>query len=61
MTIQELARQVLNVLGLQREYFQTRSQTKLAECRDAERRLKETCETILKPPATFSDSLFGKE
>lgn len=43
------------------ELFRTRSQTKLAECRDAERRLKEACETVLKPPPTFSESLFGKE
>jgi len=50
MTIEQLARQTLSVLALQREYFDTRSSQKLAECRDAERRLKSACEEILHPP-----------
>lgn len=41
MTIEQRAKQTLRVLELQQEYFQSRSPTKLSECRDAERRLKE--------------------
>lgn len=49
MTTEHLAKQTLRVLELQAEYFQTRSPTKLSECRDAERRLRETCLEVLNP------------
>lgn len=51
MTLDQLASQVLATLALQREYFRTRSPQKLAESKDAERRLKAACEAILNPPA----------
>jgi hypothetical protein len=50
MTIEDLAKQALGVLELQQEYFRTRSTAKLAECRDAERKLREACLAIVKPP-----------
>lgn len=50
MTAQELARQVLKVLDLQQRYFSAKTNTLLAECRDAERRLRQACEQIINPP-----------
>ena len=56
MTIEILAAKVLAVLRLQAEFFAERGQTKLHECRDAERRLKSLCEEILnQTPAGLFD------
>lgn len=41
MSTKELARQVIAVLDLQQKYFRNRNNTVLAECRDAERRLRQ--------------------
>lgn len=50
MNTQDLARMVLKTLALQKEYFRTRSASKLSECKDAERRLERACDEILNPP-----------
>lgn len=57
MTREELAREVLKVLAMQAKYFRERTPQLLNECRDAERRLKATCEAVLSPP---SPSLFDQ-
>lgn len=50
MTVQQLAREALAVFELQREYFKTKNQEKLAECKKAEAALKKKCNDILNPP-----------
>ncbi len=51
MTVTELAYQSLAVLNLQRNLLHTRKQSALNELRDAERRLRATCEAVLNPAA----------
>lgn len=53
MTVEELAREVLETLRLQREYFKRRDPGLLEQSKAAERRLAGTCKGILNP------SLFG--
>jgi hypothetical protein len=50
MDAKELAREVVRVLDMQKDYFRTKAPTKLNECRDAERRLRATCDKLLNPP-----------
>lgn len=42
-----LAREALNLLKIQAEYFARRQPSKLNECKEAERRLKVRCQMIL--------------
>jgi hypothetical protein len=50
MTTEQLAKQVLDLLKLQQDYFQRRTPAALSCCKDAERRLRRQCENILDPP-----------
>lgn len=49
MTVDSLARDVLELLRLQRAYFDTRDHAKLVECRVFEQRLKADCDAIVNP------------
>lgn len=57
ITRERLAKEVLAMLDLQREYFRTRTTEKLQESKAAEKRLREMCNAILNPkqaqPALF--------
>jgi hypothetical protein len=48
MDAKDLARQALGVLDLQQQYFRNPNPTRLAECRDAERRLRAACNDVLR-------------
>lgn len=50
MTLTDLAREVLHLLRLQEEHERTKNRTRLAEVRDAERRLRKKVEEIVNPP-----------
>jgi hypothetical protein len=56
--ITALARQVIETLDAQREYFKNRDNGQLAMCRQLESRLRKRAEEILNPPANPSPSLF---
>lgn len=45
----KLAKEVLTMLALQKEYFRTRDATKLRECRDMELRVTDHCRRVLNP------------
>jgi hypothetical protein len=57
-TAADLARQAIETLDLQRSFFQTpkgvlfRGEL-LGKCRDAERKLRQMSESVLKPPTLF--------
>ncbi len=46
---EKLARQTLEVLDLQAEYFKSRATEKLRECKTAEAKLRTACADILHP------------
>jgi hypothetical protein len=54
----QLAKQVLNVLDLQQEYFRTRTTEKLQESKAAERKIRQACKAILNPEQN-QPALFG--
>ena len=60
MDARQLARQVINTLDLQKEYFRLRTQDKLSECKAAEKRLRDAANEILHPERT-TPGLFGGE
>lgn len=49
MTCEQLAALAVQILGMQRDYFRTKSQDLLAQCKKVERHLRKACEEILYP------------
>lgn len=50
MTVEELARKVIEVLDAQRRYFKSKSAADLVASKLAERELRAACEAVLPPP-----------
>lgn len=49
MTREQLAATVLQLLDMQKDYFRTKSQDLLTECKKVERHLRKKCDEILHP------------
>lgn len=64
MTAEQLARRVLDVLDMQRDYFRASGPRKLElidGCRKAERELRRACEEVVRSAGDRQPTLFPEE
>lgn len=60
-TANELAKQTLEVLDTQKEYFKTRSPITLTKCYGLEKKLRNTCNAVLAQQHPVTGDLFNQQ